>query len=67
MGILYQRYKLAFWVILSLLFASGMISNFFTGSMFEVILNGVLFFICLIIAITLIFQSINNGKKKKHG
>ncbi|WP_046173627.1 hypothetical protein [Domibacillus indicus] len=37
---IYQRYKPAIWLVLALLFASGAITNYFTGTTFEIFLNG---------------------------
>lgn len=54
----YDQYKLYFWGILTLLFTSGAISNNANGTMFEVILNGALGGISLLIFIFLLVQKV---------
>ncbi|SOC24327.1 hypothetical protein SAMN05880501_11711 [Ureibacillus xyleni] len=55
-NILYNKYKLWFWIILSFLFIIGGISNVFTGTVWEVVLNIFLGIICLIVAMSIVFK-----------
>lgn len=57
--VIYNRYKVLFWVVLSLLLLSGTISNYVNGSMLDVVVNGVLF----LVSITFLIISIRNFKK----
>lgn len=60
-GMFYNRYKVAFWLILAFLFGTGSISNIYTGTKWEVALNAFLSTICLVVSIVLI---IKKGKKR---
>lgn len=52
----YQRYKIGFWALMTLLFASGAVSKSAHGSQWEVYLNGGLGAVCLIMAVVSFIQ-----------
>lgn len=58
----YQRYKVPFWIVLTLLFLSGSVSKMYTGASWEVALNGGLGVVCLIISIVLLAKQRKKGK-----
>ncbi|MCM3442923.1 hypothetical protein [Metabacillus halosaccharovorans] len=60
LSVFYNRFKVAFWIILTILFATGSISNISTGTDWEVALNAVLGAVCLIVAITLFVKQRKN-------
>nr|WP_106784397.1 hypothetical protein [Lysinibacillus timonensis] len=59
-SVFYNRYKVAFWIILTILFAIGSITNIYTGTGWEVVLNAVIGVVCFIISITLL---VKKGRK----
>ncbi len=61
-GMFYDRFKVAFWIILTFLFATGSISNIYTGTGWEVALNSFLGVVCLIVTITLFVKQRNKRK-----
>lgn len=59
-GMFYNRFKVIFWLILAFLFATGSISNIYTGTSWEVALNGILGIICLAVSIVLFLKRRKN-------
>ena len=63
LGILYERYKLPFWIILTILFGSGAITNYFNGTKIEVMINGILFVISLFMAIYILIKTLKDKQR----